>query len=211
MQYINSNLGIPIKSSFADMMRVNNYSNATGDSASSLQSQIRKIESQLSSLSTKRQKEELKKKTEQEKKQRGALKLTIVGGYKFKQGDREIRQANVAINQAETEIRNIDNQIASLNIDLASLQSQLEAMGGAPTSSSSSSSSSTPKPATPSAPVIDGGVPSAGLVPLPDAGTTPQDSATGTTKKPNWALIAGVGFVSYLALTIFVNKVIKPQ
>jgi len=209
MQYINSNLGIPIKSSFADMMRVNNYSNATGDSASSLQSQIRKIESQLSSLSTKRQKEELKKKTEQAKKQRGALKLTIAGGFKLKEGDREIRQANVAINQAETEIRNIDNQIASLNIDLASLQTQLEAIGGAPIPTSSSSS--TPKPPTPSAPVIDGGVPSAGLAPLPDAGTTPQDSTTGTTKKPNWALIAGVGFVSYLALTIFVNKVIKPQ
>jgi hypothetical protein len=211
MQYINSNLGIPIKSSFTDMMRMNNFSNATGDSASSLQSQIRKIESELSSLSTKKQKEELKKKNEQEKKRRGMLKLTIAGGYKLKEGDREIRQANVAINQAVTEIRNIENRIATLNLDLASLQSQLEAVGGAPTPAPAPTSSSTPKPPTPSVPVIDGGVPSAGLVPLPETGNTSQEGSTGTPKKTNWVLIAGVSLAGYLTLAYFVNKVIKPQ
>ena len=201
MQYINSNLGIPVLPKFADMMSLNSYANASGDSVSSLESKIASLEKEINSLQVKKQKEEVKLASEQDKKQKGYGKLATA---RFKQGEREIRQANVAINQAQAEIKSLDNKIKLLSIDLGDLQNRLKSVGAS-------------LPATPSTPVIKPSVAptaSAGLAPLPDAGTTdttPQDSATGTTKKPNWALIAGVGFVSYLALTIFVNKVIKPQ
>ena len=146
MQYINSNLGIPIKPSFADMMSVNCYSNATGDSASSLQSQIRKIESELSSLGIKKQKEIVKLNNEREKERKGYVKIST--GLKFREGERDIREANVGANQAKTEIKNIETKMSLLNIDLASLQSQLEAMGGAPAPAGS------PRPLPPSVPPI---------------------------------------------------------
>jgi hypothetical protein len=146
MQYINSNLGIPIKPSFADMMSVNCYSNATGDSVSSLQSQIRKIESELSSLDSKRQKENVKLKNEREKEVKGYYKIRVQ--FKFKEGERDIREANVGANQAKTEIKNIETKMALLNIDLASLQSQLDAAGGAPAPAGA------PRPLPPSAPPI---------------------------------------------------------
>jgi hypothetical protein len=146
MQYINSNLGIPIKPSFADMMSVNCYSNATGDSASSLQSQIRKIESELSSLGIKKQKEIVKLNNEREKERKGYVKIST--GLKFREGERDIREANVGANQAKTEIKNIETKMSLLNIDLASLQSQLEAMGGAPAPAGA------PRPLPPSVPPI---------------------------------------------------------
>jgi hypothetical protein len=146
MQYINSNLGIPIKPSFADMMSVNCYSNATGDSASSLQSQIRKIESELSSLGIKKQKEIVKLSNEREKERKGYVKIST--GLKFREGERDIREANVGANQAKTEIKNIETKMSLLNIDLASLQSQLEAMGGAPAPAGA------PRPLPPSVPPI---------------------------------------------------------
>ena len=130
MQYINSTLGIPIKPSFADMMRMNNYSNATGDSVSSLQSQIRKIEIELAALDVKKQKENVKLNNEREKERKGYLKMAT--GWKFKEGERDIREANVGANQAKTEIKNIQTKMSLLNIDLATLISQLEALGFQP-------------------------------------------------------------------------------
>jgi hypothetical protein len=146
MQYINSNLGIPIKPSFADMMSMNRYSNATGDSASSLQSQIRKIESELADLNVKKQKENVKLKNEREKEVKGYYKIRVQ--LKFKEGERDIREANVGANQAKTEIKNIETKMSLLNIDLASLQGQLEAIGGAPAPAGA------PRPLPPSAPPI---------------------------------------------------------
>lgn len=146
MQYINSNLGIPLKSSFSDMMNMNCYSNATGDSASSLQSKIRKIESELSSLDIKKQKEIVKLNNEREKERKGYVKIST--GLKFREGERDIREANVGANQAKTEIKNIETKMSLLNIDLASLQSQLEAMGGAPAPAGA------PRPLPPSMPPI---------------------------------------------------------
>lgn len=146
MQYINSNLGIPLKSSFSDMMNMNCYSNATGDSASSLQSKIRKIESELSSLDIKKQKEIVKLNNEREKERKGYVKFST--GLKFREGERDIREANVGANQAKTEIKNIETKMSLLNIDLASLQSQLEAMGGAPAPAGA------PRPLPPSVPPI---------------------------------------------------------
>jgi hypothetical protein len=146
MQYINSNLGIPLKSSFSDMMNMNCYSNATGDSASSLQSKIRKIESELSSLDIKKQKEIVKLNNEREKERKGYVKIST--GLKFREGERDIREANVGANQAKTEIKNIETKMSLLNIDLASLQSQLEAMGGAPAPAGA------PRPLPPSVPPI---------------------------------------------------------
>lgn len=146
MQYINSNLGIPIKPSFADMMSVNCYSNATGDSVSSLQSQIRKIENELSSLSTKKQKEIVKLNNEREKERKGYVKIST--GLKFREGERDIREANVGANQAKTEIKNIETKMSLLNIDLASLQTQLDSAGGAPAPAGA------PRPLPPSAPPI---------------------------------------------------------
>jgi hypothetical protein len=146
MQYINSNLGIPIKPSFADMMSINRYSNATGDSVSSLQSQIRKIESELSSLDIKKQKEILKLNNEREKERKGYVKIST--GLKFREGERDIREANVGANQAKTEIKNIETKMSLLNIDLASLQTQLDAAGGAPAPAGA------PRPLPPSAPPI---------------------------------------------------------
>jgi hypothetical protein len=146
MQYINSNLGIPLKSSFSDMMNMNCFSSATGDSASSLQSQIRKIESELSSLGIKKQKEIVKLSNEREKERKGYVKIST--GLKFREGERDIREANVGANQAKTEIKNIETKMSLLNIDLASLQSQLEAMGGAPAPAGA------PRPLPPSVPPI---------------------------------------------------------
>ena len=146
MQYINYNLGIPLKSSFSDMMNMNCYSNATGDSASSLQSKIRKIESELSSLDIKKQKEIVKLNNEREKERKGYVKIST--GLKFREGERDIREANVGANQAKTEIKNIETKMSLLNIDLASLQSQLEAMGGAPAPAGA------PRPLPPSVPPI---------------------------------------------------------
>ena len=207
MQYINSNLGIPIKASFADMMAVNSYSNASGDSVSSLESKIAKIQSELASLDNKRQKENVKLKNEQEKERRGYGKIASA---KFKEGERDIRQANVGANQAKTEIKNIETKMALLNIDLASLQSQLDAMGGAP-APAPRPLPPTPKPPTPSVPPIGGGAGSAGLVPLPE-GSTDNSSSDSTAKpKKNWVMIGGIGLVAYVAVAYFVNKVVKPQ
>ena len=128
------------------MMSINRYSNATGDSVSSLQSQIRKIESELSSLDIKKQKEILKLNNEREKERKGYVKIST--GLKFREGERDIREANVGANQAKTEIKNIETKMSLLNIDLASLQTQLDAAGGAPAPAGA------PRPLPPSAPPI---------------------------------------------------------
>jgi uncharacterized coiled-coil protein SlyX len=203
MQYINSNLGIPVLPKFTDMMSANSYANASGDSVSSLESKIASLEKEINSLQVKKQKEEVKLASEQDKKQKGFGKLATA---RFKQGERDIREANVAINQAQTEIKNLDNKIKLLSIDLGDVQNRLKSAGA-----SLPTPPPTPKPPTPSVPVIDGGTPSAGLVPLPESGNTSQDGSTGTPKKTNWVLIAAVGLAGYLALAYFVNKVIKPQ
>ena len=207
MQYINSHLGIPVLPKFKDMMSVSGYSNASGDSASSLESKIASIEQQLSSLDVKRQKEELKLANEQDKKKRAAAKMTIVGGYKFREGERELRQANVAINQAKTEIRNIDEKIKSLSIDLADYQNRLKSVGVAV-----STASAPTKASTPSVPPVAGGSASAGLAPLPDENTTPPSTTSaGSAKKSNWPLYVGLGLVGYFALAYYMGKVVKPQ
>jgi hypothetical protein len=203
MQYINSNLGIPVLPKFSDMMSVNSYANASGDSVSSLESKIASLEKEINSLEVKKQKEQVKLDSEQDKKQKGFGKLATA---RFKQGERDIREANVAINQAQAEIKSLDNKIKLLSVDLGDLQNRLKSAGA-----SLPTPPSTPKPPTPSVPVIDGGVPSAGLVPLPETGNTSQEGSTGTPKKTNWVLIAGVSLAGYLALAYFVNKVIKPQ
>lgn len=188
MQYINSNLGIPIKASFADMMAVNSYSNASGDSVSSLESKIAKIQSELASLDNKRQKENVKLKNEQEKERRGYAKIASA---KFKEGERDIRQANVGANQAKTEIKNIETKMALLNIDLASLQSQLDAMGGAP-APAPRPLPPIPKPPVPSVPPIGGVVP-------------PLDGVTGTTSQDgaaNGSANAGKSKVNYPVVII---------
>ena len=202
MQYINSNLGIPIKASFADMMGVNSYSNASGDSVSSLESKIASIQKEISSLEVKKQKEELKLSTEQDKKKRAAAKMTIVGGYKFREGERELRQANVAINQAKTEIRNIDNKIKSLSIDLSDLQNRLKL-----TNASIPATPSTPKPPVPSVPpILDAAnIPLGGVFPPRDGvtGTTSQDGSTDTGKsKVNYPVVI-IGSVVVLGILYF--------
>jgi hypothetical protein len=164
MQYINSNLGIPIKPSFADMMSINRYSNATGDSVSSLQSQIRKIESELSSLDVKMQKEQLKKNTNQQKEIDAYKKTTILGGFKYRQALKDYNEARKAIKEANVEMGIIQNKMASLSIDLNQLQSQLVAAGGAPAPASA------PRPLPPSAPPI---------APPMNFGPTPVDGPTG--------------------------------
>ena len=125
--------------------------------------------------------------TEQDKKKRAAAKMTIVGGYKFREGERELRQANVAINQAKTEIRNIDNKIKSLSIDLSDLQNRLKA-----TSASIPATPSTPKPPVPSVPPIGGVLPPLDGV----TGTTSQDGAT------NGSANAGKSKVNYPVVII---------
>lgn len=203
MQYINSNLGIPILPKFADMMSVSGYSNASGDTVSSLQSKMRKIESDIRQLQVKKAKED-------EKVRKELVKIEEAQKYikraKFQQGNKMRNEADYAIREARTEIQRIDSQINLLNIDYNDLKSQLEAMGGAPVPPPS-----IPKPSTP-APVVSGSA-SAGLVPLPDAGTdgAPTDGATGSLKKKNWPLYIGIGVAGYFALAYFMNKVVKPQ
>ena len=213
MQYINSNLGIPIKPSFADMMSVNCYSNATGDSVSSLQSQIRKIESELSSLNNKKQKETVKLNNEREKERKGYLKIRT--GFKFKEGERDIREANVGANQAKTEIKNIETKMSLLNIDLATLQSQLEAMGGAPAPAGA------PRPLPPLAPRIapptnfgptGGGIGGGTLLDGPTGqaildGPTGGGSADTGKSKINYPMVA-IG--SALVLGVLYFAVVKP-
>ena len=166
MQYINSNLGIPILPKFADMMSVSGYSNASGDTVSSLQSKMRKIESDIRQLQVKKAKED-------EKVRKELLKIEDAQKYikrgKFQQGNKMRNEADYAIREARTEMRNIDSQINLLNIDYNDLKSQLEAMGGAPVPPPS-----TPKPPVPSVPPIVGGV----VPPLDGVtGTTSQDGA----------------------------------
>jgi len=205
MQYINSNLGIPIKASFADMMAVNSYSNASGDSVSSLQSKMRKIENDIRQLQVKKAKED-------EKVRKELLKIEDAQKFikkgKFQQGNKMRNEADYAIREARTEMRSIDSQINLLNIDYNDLKSQLEAMGGAP---APPPLPPIPKPPIPSVPPIGGGAGSAGLVPLPE-GSTDNSSSDSTAKpKRNWVMIGGIGLVAYVALAYFVNKVVKPQ
>lgn len=213
MQYINSNLGIPIKPSFADMMSVNCYSNATGDSASSLQSKINKIQSELSSLDVKRQKEIVKLNNEREKERKGYVKIST--GLKFREGERDIREANVGANQAKTEIKNIETKMSLLNIDLATLQTQLEAMGGAPAPAGA------PRPLPPSAPPIappiifgptGGGVGGGTMLDGPTGqaildGPTGGGSADTGKSKINYPMVA-IG--SALVLGVLYFAVVKP-
>ena len=163
MQYINSNLGIPVLPKFKDMMNVSGYSNASGDSVSSLQSQMRKIESDIRQLQVKKAKED-------EKVRKELVKIEEAQKYikrgKFQQGNKMRNEADYAIREARTEIQRIDSQINLLNIDYNDLKSQLEAMGGAPVPAPS-----TPKPPVPSVPPIVGGV------------VPPIDGGTGTTSQ----------------------------
>ena len=146
------------------MMSINRYSNATGDSVSSLQSQIRKIESELSSLDVKMQKEQLKKNTNQQKEIDAYKKTTILGGFKYRQALKDYNEARKAIKEANVEMGIIQNKMASLSIDLNQLQSQLVAAGGAPAPASA------PRPLPPSAPPI---------APPMNFGPTPVDGPTG--------------------------------
>ena len=204
MQYINSHLGIPVLPKFKDMMSVSGYSNASGDSVSSLQSQMRKIESDIRQLQVKKAKED-------EKARKELVKIEEAQKYikrgKFQQGNKMRNEADYAIREARTEIQRIDSQINLLNIDYNDLKSQLEAMGGAPVPAPS-----TPKPPVPSVPPVAGGSASAGLVPLPDDNTTPPSTdSTGSAKKTNWPLYVGLGLVGYFALAYYMGKVVKPQ
>ena len=196
MQYINSNLGIPVLPKFKDMMSVSGYSNASGDSVSSLQSKMRKIESDIRQFQVKKAKED-------EKVRKELLKIEDAQKYikrgKLQQGNKMRNEADYAIREARTEMRNIDSQINLLTIDYNDLKSQLEAMGGAP-----APTPSTPKPPVPSVPPIVGGV-----VPPIDGvtGTTSQDGAnngsTDTGKsKINYPVVI-IGSVVVLGILYF--------
>lgn len=205
MEYINSNLGIPILPKFTDMMNANGMANASGDSVSSLQSKMRKIENDIRQL-------QIKKAKEDEKVRKELLKIEDAQKYiksgKFQQGNKMRNEADYAIREARTEMRNIDSQINLLNIDYNDLKSQLEAMGGTP---APPPSPSIPKPPVPSVPPIGGGAGSAGLVPLPE-GSADNSSSDSTAKpKRNWVMIGGIGLVAYVAVAYFVNKVVKPE
>lgn len=199
MQYINSNLGIPIKASFADMMGVNSYSNASGDSVSSLQTKMRKIENDIRQLQVKKAKED-------EKVRKELLKIEDAQKFikkgKFQQGNKMRNEADYAIREARTEMRNIDSQINLLNIDYNDLKSQLEAMGGAPVPPPI-----TPKPPVPSVPpILDAAnIPLGGVFPPRDGvtGTTSQDGSTDTGKsKVNYPVVI-IGSVVVLGILYF--------
>ena len=202
MQYINSNLGIPIKSSFADMMNMDCYNNASGDSVSAIKSKISSLENEIRQLQVKKAKEDEKVRRELTKIEEA--QKTIKKG-KIREGNKMRNEADYAIREARAEIRNLDSKINLLTIDLNDLKIQVPSVPSMP---------------SPSAPQIlptstatagSGGSGSAGIVPLPETGNTSENGSSGAPKKTNWVLLAGVGLAGYVALAYFVNKFVKPQ
>lgn len=206
MQYINSNLGIPIKSAFKDMLGANGMASATGSSASDITSKIAAIQKQIDALSVKKQREEGKLEDEENKRKRGASQRNKGG---FSAGQKQVREAEVAVEQAKTEIRRIDTEIRSLQITLSDYSNQLKSFPASP----QGSTPPTPPPASPR-PLGESGSsllsPSASLVPLPDDGTS-STGAQATTPISNKKLLQfiGLGIVGYLILTYYFNKKIK--
>lgn len=202
MQYINSNLGIPIKSSFADMMNMDCYSNASGDSVSTIKSKISSLENEIRQLQVKKAKEDEKVRRELTKIEEA--QKTIKKG-KIREGNKMRNEADYAIREARAEIRNLDSKINLLTIDLNDLKIQVPSV---PTASAPSVPQILP---TSTASAGSGGSGSAGIVPLPETGNTSENGSSGAPKKTNWVLLAGVGLAGYVALAYFVNKFVKPQ
>jgi TolA-binding protein len=202
MQYINSNLGIPIKSSFADMMNMDCYSNASGDSVSAIKSKISSLENEIRQLQVKKAKEDEKVRRELTKIEEA--QKTIKKG-KIREGNKMRNEADYAIREARAEIRNLDSKINLLTIDLNDLKIQVPSV---PSASAPSVPQILP---TSTASAGSGGSGSAGIVPLPETGNTSENGSSGAPKKTNWVLLAGVGLAGYVALAYFVNKFVKPQ
>jgi hypothetical protein len=203
MQYINSNLGIPIKSSFADMMSdCGCHSNATGDSVSTIKSKISSLENEIRQLQVKKAKEDEKVRRELTKIEEA--QKTIKKG-KIREGNKMRNEADYAIREARAEIRNLDSKINLLTIDLNDLKIQVPSV---PSASAPSVPQILP---TSTASAGSGGSGSAGIVPLPETGNTSENGSSGAPKKTNWVLLAGVGLAGYVALAYFVNKFVKPQ
>jgi hypothetical protein len=203
MQYINSNLGIPIKSSFADMMSdCGCHSNATGDSVSAIKSKISSLENEIRQLQVKKAKEDEKVRRELTKIEEA--QKTIKKG-KIREGNKMRNEADYAIREARAEIRNLDSKINLLTIDLNDLKIQVPSV---PSASAPSAPQILP---TSTASAGSGGSGSAGIVPLPETGNTSENGSSGAPKKTNWVLLAGVGLAGYVALAYFVNKFVKPQ
>jgi len=203
MQYINSNLGIPIKSSFADMMSdCGCHSNATGDSVSAIKSKISSLENEIRQLQVKKAKEDEKVRRELTKIEEA--QKTIKKG-KIREGNKMRNEADYAIREARAEIRNLDSKINLLTIDLNDLKIQVPSV---PSASAPSAPQILP---TSTATAGSGGSGSAGIVPLPETGNTSENGSSGAPKKTNWVLLAGVGLAGYVALAYFVNKFVKPQ
>ena len=203
MQYINSNLGIPIKSSFADMMSdCGCHSNATGDSVSAIKSKISSLENEIRQLQVKKAKEDEKVRRELTKIEEA--QKTIKKG-KIREGNKMRNEADYAIREARAEIRNLDSKINLLTIDLNDLKIQVPSV---PSASAPSVPQILP---TSTASAGSGGSGSAGIVPLPETGNTSENGSSEAPKKTNWVLLAGVGLAGYVALAYFVNKFVKPQ
>jgi len=203
MQYINSNLGIPIKSSFADMMSdCGCHSNATGDSVSAIKSKISSLENEIRQLQVKKAKEDEKVRRELTKIEEA--QKTIKKG-KIREGNKMRNEADYAIREARAEIRNLDSKINLLTIDLNDLKIQVPSV---PSASAPSAPQILP---TSTATAGSGGSGSAGIVPLPETGNTSENGSSEAPKKTNWVLLAGVGLAGYVALAYFVNKFVKPQ
>lgn len=205
MQYINSNLGIPIKSSFADMMKMDCYSNASGDSVSTIKSKISSLENEIRQLQVKKAKEDEKVRRELTKIEEA--QKTIKKG-KIREGNKMRNEADYAIREARAEIRNLDSKINLLTIDLNDLKIQVPSVPSMPSPSAPSVPQILP---TSTASAGSGGSGSAGIVPLPETGNTSENGSSGAPKKTNWVLLAGVGLAGYVALAYFVNKFVKPQ
>jgi hypothetical protein len=205
MQYINSNLGIPIKSSFADMMNMDCYSNASGDSVSTIKSKISSLENEIRQLQVKKAKEDEKVRRELTKIEEA--QKTIKKG-KIREGNKMRNEADYAIREARAEIRNLDSKINLLTIDLNDLKIQVPSVPSVPTASAPSVPQILP---TSTASAGSGGSGSAGIVPLPETGNTSENGSSEAPKKTNWVLLAGVGLAGYVALAYFVNKFVKPQ
>jgi len=202
MQYINSNLGIPIKSSFADMMSdCGCHSNASGDSVSAIKSKISSLENEIRQLQVKKAKEDEKVRRELTKIEEA--QKTIKKG-KIREGNKMRNEADYAIREARAEIRNLDSKINLLTIDLNDLKIQVPSVPSVPTASA---------PSVPQIlPTSTASAGSGGVVPFGESASAPTTggASSSDTSKPknNMGLIA-VGVVVVLGGIYAVTKLRK--
>lgn len=210
MKNLNRQLGIQVTPIPAYMG--GGFLNVSGEE-SSIKSKIASAKSKIRSLEKKRADEEVKLKSEQNKKQRGLAKIdpraALIAGEKFNpiEGQKMVKQANVAIDQAREAIRQIEKDIAYANNEIADLEAQLVSIAAstpAPSPAPRPTPSPSPSPSPSGAPSpLSSGTPTTSMT--ESAPLTTSDLTNGGGKK-NTLLYVGIGVVVLGGIAYFVMK-----